>query len=135
MTATAMALLGYIIWTLLLLFVLAGYRTMQAQTKREGGLKFASDGSDVPEFGYRLTRAQANCSESFAIIGGALLFSLATDQTGFTDGLALILLAARIGQSLVHMASISNLAIQLRFALFLVQIGIVIYWLFGFFTA
>jgi len=134
MTETGIALLGYIVWTLILLIALAGYRTSLVQTKQRRGLKFAADGSDVPDFGNRLTRAQANCSESFAIIGGALLYSLATGSTAITDTLALVLLSARIGQSIVHLISTSNLAIQIRFVLFLIQIGIVIFWLYQFFT-
>jgi len=92
------------------------------------GLKFEADGSDVPEFGKRLTRAQANCVESFSFIGGILLLAIATDSSAITNGLAYILLAARLGQSLVHLISTSTLAIQLRFALFLVQFGIVVFW-------
>ena len=134
MTETGIALLGCILWTIVLLFALAGYRTMLVQSKAKDSLKFKSDGSDVPDFGHRLTRAQANCSESFAIIGGAMLYALATGQTSITDSLALVVLAARVGQSIVHMMSTNNLAIQIRFVLFLIQIGIVIYWLFGFFS-
>jgi uncharacterized MAPEG superfamily protein len=134
MTYTGIALLGYIVWTLALLIALAVYRTALVQSKQKKSLKFAADGSDVPEFGHRLTRAQANCSESFAIIGGALLYSLATNNMVITDGLALVLLAARLGQSLVHLISTSGLAIQTRFILFLIQIGIVIYWIYRFFS-
>ena len=133
MTHTGIALLGYIIWTLALLIALAVYRTSLVQSKQKNSLKFAADGSDVPAFGHRLTRAQANCSESFAIIGGALLYSLATNNMVITDSLALVLLAARLGQSIVHMVSTSSLAIQIRFVLFLIQIGIVIFWLYRFF--
>lgn len=134
MTYTALTFLGFIVWTMALLIALAVYRTSLVQTKKRKGLKFAADGSDVPDFGHRLTRAQANCVESFPIVGGALLYALATNLTDITDGLALILLSARLGQSIVHLISTSNMAIQIRFVLFLVQIGIVIYWLFEFFT-
>lgn len=133
MTYTGIALLGYILWTILLLIALAIYRTGLVQSKQRNGLKFSPDGTDVPAFGNRLTRAQANCSESFAVVGGALLYSLAVNATAVTDSLALVLLGARIGQSIVHLISTNNLAIQLRFVLFLAQIGIVIYWILRFF--
>lgn len=133
MTYTGMALLGYISWTLLLLVCLAIYRTALVQSKSKNGLKFSADGSDVPELGQRLTRAQANCSESFVFVGGALLYALATNNTVITDGLALVLLGARLGQSLVHLISTSNMAIQIRFVFFLIQVGIVIFWLYRFF--
>jgi uncharacterized MAPEG superfamily protein len=128
MSNTIIALAGYIIWTMLLLLALAAYRTSLA--KERNSLKFNADGSDVPDFGQRLTRAQANCSESFAIMGGTMLLALATNSAVITDGLALILLAARLGQSIVHLASTSAMAIQVRFVLFLIQFGICGYWLF-----
>lgn len=133
MTHTGLALLGFIIWTLTLLVAMAVYRTALVQTKKKATLKFASDGSDIQGFGERLTRAQANCSESFVFIGGTLLYSLATNSMVITDGLALILLAARVGQSLVHLVSTSDIAIQGRFVLFLAQIGIVSFWIYRFF--
>jgi uncharacterized MAPEG superfamily protein len=131
-TPTGIALLGYISWTIVLLVILAAYRTLLVQRKQKQSLKFSSDGSDVNGFGERLTRAQANCSESFVFIGGALLYSLATNNMPITDGLASVLLGARIGQSVVHLISTSNSAIQLRFVCFLVQVAVVVYWLYRF---
>jgi hypothetical protein len=126
--ASIIVLLGYISWILVLLLALASYRTYLSQSGKFDGLKFRSDGSDVPDFGSRITRAQANCVECFSFIGGVLLLAIATDSTAITNGLAYILFAARLGQSTVHLVSTSNLAIQARFVLFLVQFGIVIYW-------
>jgi uncharacterized MAPEG superfamily protein len=128
MNASIVVLLGYISWTLLLLLTLALYRTYLSQSGKFTGLKFKSDGSDVPDFGNRLTRAQANCVECFSFIGGVLLLAIATDSTSITNGLAHILLGARLGQSIVHLVSTSDVAIQARFVLFLIQFGIVIYW-------
>ena len=128
MSNTIIALAGYIIWTIALFLVLAAYRT--SLSKERNTLKFSADGSDMPDFGQRLTRAQANCSESFTIIGGTLLLALATNSGAITDDLALVVLVARLAQSLVHLVSTSNLAIQLRFVTFLIQIGICCYWLF-----
>lgn len=127
MSATILALVGYILWNMILLLLLAGYRT--AISKQQGTLKFAADGSDVPDVGHRITRAQANCSESFAFIGGTLLLALATQSAVITDGLAFVLLGARILQSITHLLSTSTLAIQVRFVFFLVQFGLCGYWL------
>jgi hypothetical protein len=41
----------------------------------------------------------------------------------------MLLLYARIGQSVVHLISTSVPAVLLRFALFVLQIGIVVCWL------
>jgi hypothetical protein len=61
-------------------------------------------------------------------MGGVMLLALATDSAAITNGLALPLLAARLGQSITHLISTSALAVQIRFAFFLAQIGICVYW-------
>ena len=131
-TATHAVFLHYIVLIIALLLALAGYRTYLAQTGQVASLKFASDGSGVPELGYRLTRAHMNAVECFPFIGGLLLYAIATGQTDLTDGLAWVVLGARLVQTGILIASISNLAIQLRFATFLVQFLICIYWLYAF---
>lgn len=129
MNATIIALSGYIGWTLLLLVLLAVYRTMLVMNKERQPNGFKADGSDSPEFGQRVARAHLNCAESFVVTGGVMLLALATSSAAITDPLAYYLLAARLGQSIVHLASTSVLAVQIRFALFLAQIGISGYWL------
>jgi hypothetical protein len=128
MNDTILALLGYIAWTLILLVGLATYRTVLVAKKEQLVNGFKPDGSDSPAFGERITRAQSNCVESFAFIGGLMLLALATNSTAITDGLALLLLVARLGQSITHLIASSVLAVQIRFAFFLAQIGICFYW-------
>lgn len=129
MNATIFVLLSYISLVLFLLLFLAIYRTFLVLNKTKAPNKFKSDGSDVSAFGQRLTRVQANAVECFPFIGGLLLLALATNSAVITDGLALWLLAARLGQAAIHLFSTSVIAVQIRFAFFLVQIGICTYWL------
>lgn len=128
MNDTILSLLGYISWLIILLVWLACYRTLLVTSKQKAPNAFKPDGSDSPPFGARLTRAQSNCVESFAFIGGLMLVALATNSAAITNGLALLLLAARLGQSITHLISTSVLAVQIRFAFFLVQVGICLYW-------
>jgi hypothetical protein len=134
MNDTILALLGYITWILILLVCLATYRTLLVAKKEQAVNGFKPDGSDSPALGERITRAQSNCVESFAFIGGLMLLALATDSTAITNGLALFLLAARLGQSVTHLISTTESAVQLRFAFFLTQIGICFYWVIIFVT-
>lgn len=129
MSATIFALVGYIAWSIALLVGIAVYRTALVMKKNRPANGFKADGSDSPEFGQRLTRAQGNCAESFVFTGGVLLLALATSSSVITDPLAYVLLAARIGQSIVHLISSSALAVQIRFTFFLVQVVISAYWL------
>jgi len=129
MNASALALTGYIAWFLALLVALGGLRATAVLTAHRAPNSFKPDGSDMPPFAARLTRAHANCYESFPFVGGPLVLALATGSAAITDPLALVVLACRVGQSAVHLASTSVMAVNLRFALFLVQVGIVAYWL------
>ena len=129
MNASALALTGYVAWFLALLVTLGGVRAAAVLTAHRAPNSFKPDGSDMPPFAARLTRAHANCYESFPFFGGTLLLALATGSAAITDPLALIALACRVGQSTVHLASTSAMAVNLRFSLFLAQIGIVAYWL------
>jgi hypothetical protein len=134
MNDTIISLLGYITWVLILLVWLAIYRTLLVAKKEQTVNGFKSDGSNSPAFGEHLARAQGNCVESFAFVGGLMLLALATNSTVITDGLALLILAARLGQSITHLISTSVLAVQIRFAFFLAQIGICFYWVIIFVT-
>jgi uncharacterized MAPEG superfamily protein len=130
MNDTIISLLGYITWILVLLIWLAVYRTMLVAKKEQAVNDFKSDGSNSPAFGERLARAQGNCVESFAFIGGLMLLALAINLAEITNGLALLLLAARLGQSITHLLSTSVLAVQVRFVFFLIQVAICFYWVF-----
>ncbi len=130
MNDTILALLGYITWILILLVCLATYRTLLVAKKEQAVNGFKPDGSDSPALGERITRAQSNCVESFAFIGGLMLLALAINLAEITNGLALLLLAARLGQSITHLLSTSVLAVQVRFVFFLIQVAICFYWVF-----
>lgn len=130
MNNTILAVIGYLGWTVLLLAWLESYRTMLVMKKEKAPNGFQTDGSDVTPFGLRLTRTFGNCMESFAFIGGTMLLAIASGAAAITNPLALYLLLARVAQSVTHLISTSELAVQIRFAFFLVQQVIVIYWLY-----
>lgn len=128
MTPTITALLVYILWMLLLLGMLAGLRTGMTLTGAKKANSFSPDGTDVSDFSNRLCRAHANCYESFPIFGGLLLLAIASDSMAITDGLAYIMIGARLAQSLIHLFSTSESAVFVRFGFFLVQVVIALYW-------
>jgi len=127
---TAVALLGLAAWMLVLLFVMVNQRGLLVLSGKMRVNAFAPDGSNTPEgFGRRLVRAHANCVENLPLLFAVLLYALATGNTAITDGLAVLLLAARVFQSVMHLISISPIFVWLRFAGFLVQLLIVAWWL------
>ncbi len=132
MNDSLLTLIAYIAWMLAVLLTLGMYRSYLTLSGQRPANKYRADGSDVSEFSGRLCRAHANCYEFFPIAGGILLAALATGNTEITDSLALYLVAARILQSVTHILSTSIIAVYMRFAFFLVQVGICVTWIMQF---
>ena len=124
MSNTAVALLGFTSWTLFLVLSIAMFRGYWSVKGGHALNAFAPDGSDVSPFSNRICRAHANCLESLPVFAVIALYALATDQTSVTDPLALYVLAARVGQSTIHMISTAVPAVLVRANLFAVQVGI-----------
>ncbi len=132
MSPSTSALLGYIIWMMSLLILLGSLRVGLVLSGKKSPNAFAPDGKDVSPFVNRLCRAHANCYESFPIFGGLLLLAIATGNNGITDGLAYYFIGARVLQSVTQLISSSNVAVNVRFAFFIVQIVIAVVWLLQF---
>jgi uncharacterized MAPEG superfamily protein len=128
MSNSAYALTGFVSWALFLLVLMESIRTYLVATKRVAANGFAPDNSGLSPFMQRLARAHANCIEGLPIFGGLLAIAIMTSRTEMTDPLALWLLAARIVQSVIHLISISPMAVSLRFGVFAIQMAIGIYW-------
>lgn len=129
LSPSAATLLGLVAWSLFLVLLLVSMRGLQVMSGRKAINGFSVDGSDAPGFGQRLTRAYANCLENLPGQAAVLLYAMVAGQTTITDPLAYCLLVARILQSCVHMLSTSALFVWLRFAFYLVQLLILIWWL------
>lgn len=126
---TAVALTGLIAWTLLLLLLwMEAVRSALVVGGRVPANQFRPDNANLSPFMQRLARAHANCTEGLPIFGGLMLVALATGRADVTDGLAPVLLGARVVQSSIHLASLSVVAVHLRFTAFAVQMGIAVYW-------
>jgi uncharacterized MAPEG superfamily protein len=125
-SATALAL--FIAWALALLVLMEVLRSRLVLAGRVLSNQFTPDNANLSPFMQRLARAHANCVESLPVFGGLLLLALATGQHAVTDPLALWFVLARVVQSTIHLASLSVLAVNARFAAFAVQMGIGVYW-------
>jgi uncharacterized MAPEG superfamily protein len=128
MGPTATALLGFAAWYLLLTFALGFFRSALVLSGKKSADTFATDGSDVGAFGRRLNRARDNCFETLPLFVAIALAAFISGRLAVLDPLAMYLLYARIGQSLTHVVSTSIMAINVRFALFLVQMVIYAIW-------
>jgi hypothetical protein len=133
MSPSAFALLGFAAWSLVLVGVLAVYRSALVKAGKKASNGFDPSGEDLEGFGRRVTRAHANCYENLPVAGVVLLYAIATSRTAVTDPLAYVFIALRVAQSLVHLVSTSRPAVLLRFTFFVAQIAILTYWLLRFF--
>jgi hypothetical protein len=129
--ASAVVLVGLTLWTLILLILMEALRTRYVVTKAVAANQFRPDNANLSLFMQRLARAHANCVESVPIFGILLIAALLTNRAGITNVLAPWLLAARVIQSCVHLASLSVAAVNVRFVAFAVQIAIAVYWAFA----
>ena len=129
MQPSILALLGYAGWTLWLVVSLLSFRTWLTLTGKRAANDFLPTGEDVSALSQRHCRAMANSFDNFPIFAVLILVAVLTDNAGVTDGLALWVLAARVGQSCVHLLSTSEMAVTVRFTLYSVQVGIEVYWL------
>jgi uncharacterized MAPEG superfamily protein len=128
MSTTLLALLGFLCWTLFLLVVMETIRAKLVLTKAVPANGFSPDNAGLSPFMQRLARAHANCIEGLPLFGGFMLLAVVAGKANVTDPLAYAFLAARIAQSLIHLASTSPFAVSARFTAFTVQMGIAIYW-------
>jgi uncharacterized MAPEG superfamily protein len=117
-------LLGFATWTALLLLLTVGiYRWSRIFTGRVAIRNFPADAAGGEEWYRRATRAHANCIENLPVFG-AIVFALHVAQVGgsLVDALAVIVLVARVCQSLVHVCfTHSDTVASFRFGFFFVQ--------------
>ncbi len=129
MTPSLVALCLFAGWTILLVFSLANYRVIYSRRTGKAVNTFSPAGTDVDPLGQRLTRAHLNCVELLPVVGAVILSAAVAGRGDVTDGLAMPLLYARLGQSAVHIASTAPPAVLVRATLFVVQLAIVVIWI------
>jgi hypothetical protein len=126
-------LLAFATWTLLLLIATIGvYRWSHILTGRAPIGSFRADQVEGAAWYVRATRAHANCLENLAIFG-AIVFALHVGSvTGsLVDALAVVVVAARVLQSLTHVVFVqTNPVVSIRFTFFSVQVACFL-WLIG----
>lgn len=125
MTIPIWALLGFAIWTLVLLLSTVGvYRWSRILTGRVPIREFRADRVEGADWYQRAMRAHANCVENLPVFG-AIVFALyvAELESAMVNFLSVTILAARVVQSLVHVSLVqTNRVTTLRFVFFFVQI-------------
>jgi uncharacterized MAPEG superfamily protein len=124
MTIPQWVLLGFAGWTLAVLCATVGvYRWTGILTGRVRLAAWWVDPQQGSDWYRRAMRAHLNCIETLPVYGAIVLCASAAGAGGaFLDALALAIMAARIVQTVVHIAfSPTDFVAALRFAWFFVQ--------------
>lgn len=124
MTVPTWMLLGFAAWTLfLLLFTVGVYRWTRILTGRAPIRHFRADNVEGEDWYRRAMRAHANCIENLPVFG-AIVFALYVSGVGgpVVNFLSIVVLAARIVQSLIHVCfEQTNTVVAVRFSFFFIQ--------------
>lgn len=118
-------LLGFAGWTLLTLLVPIGcYRWSRILTGRAEIKYFRADEVQGSDWYRRAIRAHANCLENLPLYTAVVVAIAVTGiQSATLDWLSIVLLAARVCQTIVHIVlTPTNFATTLRFIFFVTQI-------------
>jgi len=124
MTIPQWALLGFAVWTLLVLFGTVGvYRWSRILTGRVRISEWQADQPQGSAWYQRAMRAHMNCVENLPVFAAIVLCATAAGaDSRLLDLLAGAILVARIGQTTIHLAfEPSDLAASIRFGFFFVQ--------------
>ena len=125
MSVPVWVLLGFAGWTLLTLLTTIGwYRWSRILTHRAEIKDFRADDVQGNDWYKRAMRAHANCLENLPLYTAVVVIIVVTGVRSVAlDWLAILLLAARVCQTLVHIAlTPTNFATTLRFIFFAAQL-------------
>lgn len=124
MTTPVLALLGFAVWTLLVLFGSVGvYRWSRILAGNARLTDFPADAPEGADWYKRAMRAHANCVENLPVLAAIVVAIVATGvQSPALDTLAVVVLVARICQTLVHIGlEQTQGVIAVRFVFFAAQ--------------
>lgn len=125
MTTPLWALLGFAVWTLVVLMAAVGVRRWTLiLTGRAQLTDFPADAPHGSTAYRRAVRAHLNCVENLPVFAAIVLIAAVTHVTTPTmDALAIAFVAARVSQTLVHVSvNETNATVLVRFGFFLIQI-------------
>ncbi len=125
MNIPVLVLLGFATWTLVILSVgVGGYRWALILSGRASVAGWRADAPQGADWYQRVMRAHMNCVENLPVYGAIVVaLTVAGLQSPLVDRLSETMLAARIGQTMVHVAlRQTNAVVSVRFTLFSIQL-------------
>lgn len=133
LSASAIALLGFAAWTILLVFAVLMYRTLlvfTGKTPANSWPRGTLNPSD-PGIMVRIQHAHLNCLEGLPIFAAVLLVAGLSGKLPFTDTVAMYVLYARIAQTVTHLVGVNHWLVMLRATFFSIQLLLYAYMVWG----
>lgn len=123
MSAALISLTWFALWAVFLVLIVGIWRVREVMAGNTAPNAFPSGMKHGSDAYWRANRAQANTIENLPIFASLVFVGVATNSAhGLFATLCVVVLFARIVQSLIHLLSGSNVAVNFRFMAFLVQI-------------
>jgi uncharacterized MAPEG superfamily protein len=127
------ALLIFVVWTLLLMFVYVFPRVAQVLVgKKKANAWTRGQPTDDPPLIVRAQHAHMNCVENLPVYAAIVLAASALGRTEAVDGwVAAAFILLRLAQGLVHLAGTSHMLVFVRANLFVPQVLLCFYMIWG----
>jgi uncharacterized MAPEG superfamily protein len=125
MTLPMLTLLGFALWTLLILMATVGvYRWNLILRGRAQIHAFPPDAPEGPDWYRRATRAHLNCVENLPVYASIVgVLTLGGVAGPAVDALCCVVLGARVCQSTTHIGFVqTERAVSVRFSFFTLQL-------------
>ena len=124
MTTPLWCLLGFATWSILLVAAVGAARTAQVLAGTKTANAFASGTPHGGDRYWRLNRAHLNSVENLPIFGAIVVTGHVAGLTrGAFATAAIVVVCGRVAQSIIHIASNANAAVNLRFTAYCAQLG------------
>ena len=128
MTTPLSCLLLYATWAILLVTCVGSWRVFEVLLGKKASNAFPSGTPHGSDLYWRLNRAHMNTAENLPIFATVVIASHLANISGeWLDTACIIVVAARVTQSLIHLSSNTSVAVNLRFTAFLTQIVALLY--------
>ena len=126
------ALLLFAVWTLVLMFIYAGYRiALVLAMKKKANSWTRGQPTDDPPFITRASHAHINCVENLPVFAAIVLAAYALGKVPVVDTVAAWVLYLRIAQSVTHLIGISHWLVFIRGTFFTLQALLYLYMVWG----
>jgi uncharacterized MAPEG superfamily protein len=121
------ALIGFAIWTALLVLVAVSWRVVEVLRGKPANSWTRGGSTPRPAFVTRVEHANLNCVENLPMFATVVLVAAAMGKSTVTDSFAPFVLYTRIAQSVVHLVGTSHLLVLARATFFSVQLFLLLW--------